>query len=84
MNSRPRAAVWLPLLAVLLAVAVMMFATVVAGMWVLSGLALVEATATGLGWQWATVRVRSRGIDAAILGAFAVLLAVLASSGVLD
>lgn len=75
---------WLPLLAVVLGVAVMVYTTVVAGMWVLAGLALAEAAARGLGWEWATVRVRSRGIDAAMLAAFAVLLAVLASSGVLD
>lgn len=75
---------WLPLLAVVLGVAVMMYTTVVVGMWVLAGLALAEATARGLGWEGATLRVRRRGIDAAILGSFAILLALLASSGVLD
>jgi hypothetical protein len=74
----------LPLLAVLLGVAVMMYTTVVVGMWILAGLALAEATARGLGWEWATVRVRRRGIDAVILASFAILLALLASSGVLD
>jgi hypothetical protein len=81
---RSRVPVWLPLLAVLLGVAAMMYTTVVVGMWILAGLALAEATARGLGWEGATVRVRSRGIDVAILASFAILLALLASSGVLD
>jgi hypothetical protein len=54
------------------------------GMWILAGLALAEAIARGLGREGATVRVRSRGIDVAILASFALLLAILASSGVLD
>jgi hypothetical protein len=76
--------VLLPLLAVALGIAVMMYTTVVVGMWILAGLALAEATARGLGWDGATVRVRRRGIDMAVLAAFAILLALLASSGVLD
>jgi hypothetical protein len=84
MIPHSRVPVWLPLLAVALGMAVMMYTTVVVGMWVLAGLALAEATARGLGWEGATVRVRRRGIDAAILASLAVLLAVLASSGVLD
>jgi hypothetical protein len=83
-TPRSRVPVWLPLLAVLLGIAVMICTTVVVGMWILAGLALAEAIARGLGREGATVRVRSRGIDVAILASFALLLAILASSGVLD
>jgi hypothetical protein len=75
--------VWLPLLAVVLGVAVMMYTTVVVGMWALAGLALAEATARGLGWEGAAVRVRRRALDTAILATFGALLMFLASSGVL-
>ena len=62
----------------------MVYTTVVVGMWILAGLALAEAIARGLGREGATMRVRSRAVDATVLAAFAVLLAALASSGVLD
>lgn len=84
MTQRPRALVWLPLLAVILGVVVMVNVTVVAGMWALVGLALAGTIARASGVGGTMLRVRSRVVDASILAGFAASLAFLATSGVLS
>ena len=84
MTSRPRALVWLPLLAVILGVVVMVNITVVVGMWVLAGLALMGAIARVVGWGGTVLCVRRRAIDTAILAGFSASLVFLATSGVLS
>ncbi len=84
MTQRPRASVWLPLLAAILGIVVMVNVTVVAGMWVLAALALVGAIARASGVGGTMLRVRSRIVDACILAGFAASLAFLATSGVLN
>ncbi len=83
MNTAPRPLVWLPLLAVAVGIVILVDTTVVAGMWVLAGLALGAAASRAIGWGGAMLRVRRRAVDASILAAFAALLAFLAGSGVL-
>ena len=83
MTPRPRALVWLPVLAVTLGLAIMVNTTVVVGLWVLSGLALAGAIARAFGWAGAVFRVRRRLVDTAILASLSALLMFLATSGVL-
>lgn len=84
MNSGPRALVWLPLLAVILGLVILTTTTVVAGMWVLSGLALAGAIARAMGGAGNVLRVRGRFVDTAILASLSALLMFLAASSVLD
>lgn len=84
MTQRPRASVWLPLLAAIAGVVVMVNATVVAGMWVLAGLAFAGAIARASGLWGNLLRVRRRIVDTSILAGFAASLAFLATSGVLS
>jgi hypothetical protein len=83
-TSNPRASVWLPLLAVILGVVVMVNVSVVVGMWVLAGLALAGAIARASGVGGTLLQVRRRVVDTVILAGFAVSLAFLATSGVLS
>ncbi len=84
MTQRPQASVWLPLLAVILGVVVLVDVTVIAGMWVLAGLAFVGAITRASGAGGTMLRVRSRVVDTSIFVGLGAVLVVLATSGVLD
>ncbi len=84
MTPRPSAIVWLPLLLVALGVVVAVDVSVVVAMWGFAGLALTGAVVRAFNWGSGALRVRRRAVDASVLAFFAVAIAFVASSGVLD